>query len=180
MNKLLQRLHKQRDQRHAGFTLVELLIAMGVSTVVVMAAANLVIESMQWRASAEELRRKRAEWNLARRFIEAEVTSATRVITDLAAIEIPEECGIDNDEFTHAIVFPLERPMRVKANASLRENFQVLPMAIYGVQNIDDGSAVSGKALVRCGPRINHNNSYGGFYEAELCTDGLDLSLIHI
>ena len=174
MNKLLQRLHKHQDQRQAGLTLVELLIAMSVSSVVVIAATNLVIQSMQWRANAEELRRKRSEWNLARRFVEEEVTSSTRVITDLAAIEIPEECGIENDEFTHAIVFPLERPMRVKADSSLRENFQVLPTAIYGVQNIDDGSVVSGNALVRCGPRINHGSSYGGFYEAELCADGQD------
>ena len=174
MNRLLQRLKQRRAQRNAGLTLVELLIAMGVSTIVVMVAANLVIQSMQSRASAEELRRKRAEWNLARRFVEAEVTSATRVITDVAAIEIPEECGIEDDEFTHAIVFPLERPMRVRADTSLRENYQVLPTAIYGVQNIDDGSVINGKALVRCGPRINHDNSYGGFYEAELCADGQD------
>ena len=174
MNRLLRRLKQRRAQQHAGLTLVELLIAMGVSTVVVMVAANLVIQSMQSRASAEELRRKRAEWNLARRFVEAEVTSATRVITDVAAIEIPEECGIEDDEFTHAIVFPLERPMRVQADTSLRENYQVLPTAIYGVQTIDDGSVINGKALVRCGPRINHDNSYGGFYEAELCSDGQD------
>ena len=174
MNKLPEGLQKHRAQQHAGLTLVELLITLGVSTVVVMVAANLVIQSMQSRTSAEELRRKRAEWNLARRFIEAEVTSATRVITELAAVEIPEECGIENDEFTHAIVFPLERPMRVKANASLRENFQILPAAIYGVKSINDGSVINGKALVRCGPRINHDNSYGGFYEADLCADGKD------
>ena len=174
MNRLLRRLKQRRAQQHAGLTLVELLIAMGVSTVVVMVAANLVIQSMQSRASAEEVRRKRAEWNLARRFVEAEVTSATRVITDVAAIEIPEECGIDEGEFTHAIVFPLERPMRVRADTSIRENYQVLPTAIYGVQTIDDGSVIDGKALVRCGPRINHGNSYGGFYEAELCADGQD------
>ena len=176
MNRLLRRrqLKQRRAQRNAGLTLVELLIAMGVSTVVVMVAANLVIQSMQSRASAEELRRKRAEWNLARRFVEAEVTSATRVITDVAAIEIPAECGIEDDEFTHAIVFPLERPMRVQTDTSLRENYQILPTAIYGVQTIDDGSVINGKALVRCGPRINHDNSYGGFYEAELCADGQD------
>ena len=176
MNRLLRRrqLKQRRAQRNAGLTLVELLIAMGVSTVVVMVAANLVIQSMQSRASAEELRRKRAEWNLARRFVEAEVTSATRVITDVAAVEIPAECGIEDDEFTHAIVFPLERPMRVQTDTSLRENYQILPTAIYGVQTIDDGSVINGKALVRCGPRINHDNSYGGFYEAELCADGQD------
>jgi len=174
VNKLLQQLKKQQDRRQAGLTLVELLIAMGVSTVVVMVAATLVTQSMQSRASSEELRRKRAEWNLARRFVESEVTSATRVITDVAAIEIPEECGIEDNEFTHAIVFPLERPMRVRADSSLRENYQVLPTAIYGVQTIDDGSVINGKALVRCGPRINHDNSYGGFYEAELCADGQD------
>ena len=93
---------------------------MGISTVVVMVAANLVMQSMQSRANAEELRRKRAEWNLARRFVEAEVSSATRIITDSAAINIPEECGISDDEFTHAIVFPLERPMRVRADSSER------------------------------------------------------------
>ena len=174
MNKPLRGLNKYRAQQQLGLTLVELLIALSVSTVVVMGAANLVIQTMQARSSAEELRRKRAEWNLARRFIEAEVSSATRVITDVAAIEIPEECGIEDDEFTHAIVFPLERPMRVRADTSLRENYQVLPTAIYGVQNIDDGSVINGKALVRCGPRINHDNSYGGFYEAELCADGQD------
>jgi len=174
VNRLLRRLKQRKAKGNAGLTLVELLIAMGVSTVVVMVAANLVIQSMQSRASAEELRRKRAEWNLARRFVEAEITSATRVITDVSAIEIPEECGIEEDEFTHAIVFPLERPMRVRADTSIRENYQVLPSAIYGVQTIDDGSVINGKALVRCGPRINHDNSYGGFYEAELCADGQD------
>ncbi len=171
MNNLLRRLRKCRPQQEAGLTLVELLVSIGVSTVVVMVAANMVTESMKWRSKSEELRRKRAEWNLARRFIEMEVTSATRVITDVAAIDIPDECGIEDDEFTHAIVFPLERPMRVRADASLRENFPVLPAAIYGVQTIDDGSFVSGNALVRCGPRINHDTSYAGFYEAELCAD---------
>ena len=174
MNRLLRRLKKRKAQQHAGLTLIELLIAMGVSTVVVMVAASFVIQTMESRISAEELRRKRAEWNLARRFVEAEVTSATRIITDVSAIEIPEECGIDDDEFTHAIVFPLERPMRVRADTALRENFQALPMAVYGVQTIDDGSVINGKALVRCGPRINHDNSYGGFYEAELCAEGTD------
>ena len=174
MNRLLKRPIKRRAQRHAGLTLVELLIAMSVSTVVVMMATDLVIQSMQSRTNAEELRRKRVEWNLARRFVEAEVTSATRVITNVSDIEIPRECGIEADEFTHAIVFPLERPMRVRDDASLRENFQVLPMAIYGVQTIDDGSVINGEALVRCGPRINHDNNYGGFYEAELCADGQD------
>ena len=94
---------------------------MGMSTVVVMVAANLVIQSMQSRAKRRRTGRKRAEWNLARRFVEAEVTSATRVITDVAAIEIPKECGIESGEFTHAIVFPLERPMRVRAELSQGE-----------------------------------------------------------
>ena len=172
MNRLLQQVLKQRANRHAGLTLVELLIAMSMSTVVVVVASNLVNESMEWRSRTEELRRKRTEWNLARQFIETEVTSGTRVITNGDAIEIPEECGINNDEFTHAIVFPLERPMRVRNDASLRENFQVLPPAIYGV--IDDDPMMNGNALVRCGPRINHDNNYGGFYEAELCADGRD------
>ena len=46
-------------------------------------------------------------------------------------------------------------------------------MAVYGVQTIDDGSVIN-QSLVRCGPRINHDNSYGGFYEAELCAEGTD------
>ena len=175
MNRLIkQRIKQKRSHQQAGLTLVELLVAMGISTVVVMMAANLVVQSMQSRANAEELRRKRAEWNLARRFIEAEVSSATRIITDSAAINIPEECGINDDEFTHAIVFPLERPMRIRADSSKRENFKVLPAAIYGIKDIDDGSAISGNALVRCGPRINHDESYGGFYEADLCPDSKD------
>ena len=174
MNKPLRGLKKQRVKQQLGLTLVELLISLSVSTVVVMVAANLVIQTMQARSSAEELRRKRAEWNLARRFVEAEITSGTRVITDIDALEIPEECGIENDEFTHAIEFPLERPMRVQAESSLQENYKVVPPAIYGVQNIEDGSVINGRALVRCGPRINHDNNYGGFYEAELCADDKD------
>ena len=163
MIRLTKSRKKNGSQRHAGLTLVELLISIAVSSVVLMVAAGLVIESMEWRTKVEEQRRKRAEWNLARRFVEAEVTSATRVITDVGAIEIPEECGIDDDEFTHAIVFPLERPMRIRADYSLSENFKILPTAIYGVQTIDDGSVISGNALVRCGPRINHGSNYGGF-----------------
>ena len=58
MNTLLKRTNKRKTNLHAGLTLVELLIAMSLSTVVVLGAANLVIESMQSRASAEELRRK--------------------------------------------------------------------------------------------------------------------------
>ena len=174
MIRLLRRIKRRRNQLQAGFTLVELLVAMSMSTVVVMVAANLVIESMEWRSKIQELRRKRAEWNLARRFVEAEITSGTRVITDIDALEIPEECGIENDEFTHAIEFPLERPMRVQAESSLQENYKVVPPAIYGVQNIEDGSVINGRALVRCGPRINHDNNYGGFYEAELCADDKD------
>ena len=99
MNKLIKhRINRKRSHQQAGLTLVELLVAMGISTVVVMVAANLVVQSMQSRANAEELRRKRAEWNLARRFVEAEVSSATRIITDSAAINIPEECGISDDD----------------------------------------------------------------------------------
>ena len=89
MNRLLQQALKQRANRHAGLTLVELLIAMSMSTVVVVVASNLVNESMEWRSRTEELHRKRTEWNLARQFIETEVTSGTRVITDGDAIEIP-------------------------------------------------------------------------------------------
>ena len=57
MNNLLQQALKQRTNRHAGLTLVELLIAMSMSTVVVVAASNLANESMEWRSRTEELRR---------------------------------------------------------------------------------------------------------------------------
>ena len=48
MIRLTKSRKKNRTQRHAGLTLVELLISMAVSTVVVMVAAGLVIESMEW------------------------------------------------------------------------------------------------------------------------------------
>ena len=147
---------------------------MCVSTVVVMVAANLVIQSMQVESQRRRAAPQAAEWNLARRFVEAEVTSATRVITDVAAIEIPEECGI---EATNS-------PMRLFSRWSGRcgcgmmhpsgKTFRSCLQPSMEFRTIDDGSMISGKALVRCGPRINHDNSYGGFYEAELCTDGQD------
>ena len=40
-----------------------------------------------------------------RRFYRGRSQLCQRVITDVAAIEIPEECSIESDEFTHAIVF---------------------------------------------------------------------------
>ena len=153
-----------------GMTLVELLIAMGISSILVIAGINVITNAMQARTSAEEIKRKRTEWNLAKDFIEAEVALATRVIVDNKKINIPEECGIKADEFTHAVVFPLERARHERK----LDNSQVLPAAIYGVQSITDGSAISGNALVRCGPRINHNLSYGGFYQTDLCSSGQD------
>ena len=54
MNRLLEKLKKRKSQRHAGLTLIELLIAMGVSTVVVMVAASFVIQTMESGISAEE------------------------------------------------------------------------------------------------------------------------------
>ena len=106
-----------------GFTLVELLIGMVVGLIVVGSAGNMVVNTVESRSNAAELRRKREEWRLATNFIEAEVALAERVITNSEAINIPSECGISNSEFSHAVVFPLERPweLAMKTARSYRQ-----------------------------------------------------------
>ena len=150
-----------------GFTLVELLIGMVVGLIVVGSAGNMVVNTVESRSNAAELRRKREEWRLATNFIEAEVALAERVITNSEAINIPSECGISSSEFSHAVLFPLERPMGISD-----ENSQVLPPAIYGIQSIRDGSALNGEALVRCGPQVNDGDQNRGFYTADICPEG--------
>jgi prepilin-type N-terminal cleavage/methylation domain-containing protein len=163
----MKHLKVDNPKRTTGFTLVELLIGMVIGLIVVGSAGSLLVNTVESRGNAAELRRKREEWKLATNFIEAEVALAERVITNAEAINIPSECGISTTEFTHAVVFPLERPMGVSD-----ENSQVLPSAIYAIQNISDGSAMAGQALVRCGPRINDGDSNRGFYTAEICPKG--------
>ncbi len=150
-----------------GFTLVELLIGMVIGLIVVGSAGNLVVNTVESRSNAEELRRKRDEWKLATNFIEAEIALAERVVTSSDAINIPSECGISSSEFSHAVVFPLERPMGISD-----ENSKVLPPAIYAIQSIQDGSAIAGRALVRCGPQVNDGEQNRGFYTADICASG--------
>ena len=151
----------------SGFTLVELLIGMVIGLIVVGSAGNLVIHTVHSRSHAEELRRKRDEWKLATNFIESEIALAEQVVTNPEGINIPNACGIESNEFSHAVVFPLERPMGVND-----ANSQVLPAAIYAIQSIQDGSALAGQALVRCGPQINDGDQNRGFYTAEICPKG--------
>ena len=150
-----------------GFTLVELLIGMVIGLIVVGSAGNLVINTVESRSHAEELRRKRDEWKLATTFIESEIALAEQVVTNPEGINIPNACGIESNEFSHAVVFPLERPMGVND-----ANSQVLPAAIYAIQSIQDGSALAGQALVRCGPQINDGDQNRGFYTAAICPKG--------
>ena len=154
-------------KRESGFTLVELLVGMIIGLIVVSSAGNLIVNTVKSRSNAEELRRKRDEWKLATNFIEAEIALAGQVITNSDEIDIPSECGILSREFSHAVVFPLERPMGIDD-----ENSQVLAPAIYAIQSIKDGSAIAGQALVRCGPQVNDGEKNRGFYTSEICAKG--------
>lgn len=158
-----RREQRRRPTPQAGFTLVELLVAMAIGAVLIAIAGNFVVDIVTAGGNAESLRRKRVEWQRTVAFIEAEVALADQVITASDGINIPKVCGISTNDFSHAVVFPMERPM-----GSDIANTGVVPAAVYGVQTINDGSWQNGYALVRCGPSIRDD----GYYDTALCRTG--------
>ena len=147
--------------------MVELLIAIVIGGIITTSAVSLLVDVVASRSKAENLRRTREEWRIATHFIESEIALAEEIITDPESISIPAECGINNTQFTHAIIFPLIRPM-----GSSAENSAVVPPAIYGVQPMNTEASQSGQVLVRCGPSIQDGEHNAGFYSSSICRNG--------
>lgn len=150
-----------------GFTLIELLIAISIGSIVTLLAASLLSNVVVSRFDAEEMRRKRTEWGLAKSFIDSEISLATRIVTSSKQISIPDECGIEASEFSHGIFFPLDSPMN-------SDNAGLIPPAIYGVKENSGDSGAAGKILVRCGPRISSTGDDAGYYRSSICSKDQD------
>lgn len=129
-----------------GFTLVELLVAATVGTLVAAAAGDLMLSNTRSGAGLEATQRLRTDWSRVSHFIESEVALSERVITNASLLNLAQ-CSptISTTEFR----FGLE----------VRRD---LPPAIYFVKsNAANGLEWNGdSSLWRCGPSIDENGEY--------------------
>ena len=132
--------------RDAGFTLVELLVAASVGSIVALAASYSMLSNMRSGAALEATQRLRTDWSRVSHFIESEVALSERVITNASLLNLAQ-CNptITATEFA----FGLE----------VRRD---LPPAIYFVRdNATNSLEWNGdSSLWRCGPSINENGEY--------------------
>jgi len=132
--------------RDAGFTLVELLVAASVGSIVALAASDLMLSNMRSGAALEATQRLRTDWSRVSHFIESEVALSERVITNASLLNLAQ-CNptITATEFA----FGLE----------VRRD---LPPAIYFVRdNATNSLEWNGdSSLWRCGPSIDVNGEY--------------------
>ena len=130
-----------------GFTLVELLIATTLGTVVAVAAGELTLSSLRSGAGLENIQRLRTDWDRTSHFIESEVAMSERVVTDPSKLNLALcNSNITDTEFA----FGLE----IKRS---------LPPAIYFVRNnvqADNLKWAGDSSLWRCGPDFDANGEY--------------------
>ena len=137
---------KHQPRPSQGFTLVELLVAAAVGTVVAAAAGDLMLSNMRSGAALEATQRLRTDWSRTSHFIESEVALSERVITDASLLNLAQcTTSISAAEF--------------KFGLEVRRD---LPPAIYFVKsNAADSLEWTGdSSLWRCGPNINENGEY--------------------
>lgn len=137
---------KHQPRPSQGFTLVELLVAAAVGTVVAAAAGDLMLSNMRSGAALEATQRLRTDWSRTSHFIESEVALSERVITDASRLNLAQcTTSISAAEF--------------KFGLEVRRD---LPPAIYFVKsNAADSLEWNGdSSLWRCGPNINENGEY--------------------
>lgn len=137
---------KHQPRPSQGFTLVELLVAAAVGTVVAAAAGDLMLSNMRSGAALEATQRLRTDWSRTSHFIESEVALSERVITDASRLNLAQcTTSISAAEF--------------KFGLEVRRD---LPPALYFVKsNAADSLEWNGdSSLWRCGPSINENGEY--------------------
>ena len=137
---------KHQPRPSQGFTLVELLVAAAVGTVVAAAAGDLLLSNMRSGAALEATQRLRTDWSRTSHFIESEVALSERVITDASLLNLAQcTTTISAAEF--------------KFGLEVRRD---LPPAIYFVKsNAANSLEWNGdRSLWRCGPSINENGEY--------------------
>ena len=129
-----------------GFTLVELLIAAAVGTLVAATASQLMLSNTRSGAALEATQRLRTDWSRVSHFIESEVALSERVITNASLLNLAQcNPSITATEF----VFGLE------VRRDLRP-------AIYFVRhNATNSLEWNGdSSLWRCGPSIDEDGEY--------------------
>jgi hypothetical protein len=148
------------NRRHQaeGFTLAELLIAGLISSLLVLAAGQIMLGQMRTDERMEAAERLKSEWSRSSSFIESEAALSQQVITDASKVNIPSSCNFQTGQFRAAL--------------DLRRD---LPLVIYGVKPSESGSLPS-HALWRCGPVITAEGRYDSSQPIQLAllVDGLD------
>jgi hypothetical protein len=148
------------NRRHQaeGFTLAELLIAGLISSLLVLAAGQIMLGQMRTDERMEAAERLKSEWSRSSSFIESEAALSQQVITDTSKVNMPSSCNFQTGQFRAAL--------------DLRRD---LPLVIYGVKPSESGSLPS-HALWRCGPVITAEGRYDSSQPIQLAllVDGLD------
>ena len=148
------------NRRHQaeGFTLAELLIAGLISSLLVLAAGQIMLGQLRTDERMEAAERLKSEWSRSSSFIESEAALSQQVITDARKVNIPSSCNFQTGQFRAAL--------------DLRRD---LPLVIYGVKPSESGSLPS-HALWRCGPVITAEGRYDSSQPIQLAllVDGLD------
>jgi prepilin-type N-terminal cleavage/methylation domain-containing protein len=162
---------KNQSQASNGFTLVELLVAATVGTLVAALAGDLMLSNTRSGAALEATQRLRTDWSRVSHFIESEVALSERVITDASLLNLARcSSNISATEFA----FGLE----------VRRD---LPPAIYFVRdNATNTIEWNGdSSLWRCGPSIDVNGEYtdvitgnsSSLLTAQRLVDGLNINV---
>jgi hypothetical protein len=148
------------NRRHQaeGFTLAELLIAGLISSLLVLAAGQIMLGQLRTDERMEAAERLKSEWSRSSSFIESEAALSQQVITDTSKVNMPSSCNFQTGQFRAAL--------------DLRRD---LPLVIYGVKPSESGSLPS-HALWRCGPVITAEGRYDSSQPIQLAllVDGLD------
>jgi hypothetical protein len=148
------------NRRHQaeGFTLAELLIAGLISSLLVLAAGQIMLGQLRTDERMEAAERLKSEWSRSSSFIESEAALSQQVITDASKVNMPSSCNFQTGQFRAAL--------------DLRRD---LPLVIYGVKPSESGSLPS-HALWRCGPVITAEGRYDSSQPIQLAllVDGLD------
>ena len=130
----------------AGFTLVELLVATVMGSLLTMATSDLLLSHMRSSARLEGTQRMRQDWSRVTHFIESEVALSERVISDPTRINL-QQCStpINTEDFRFAL--------------EIRRD---LPLSIYYIaSNPNPSITLNGdRSLYRCGPGIDRNGNY--------------------
>ena len=164
--------------KNPGFTLPELVVAVGIGTIISFVTGSVLLDGVKSSARGEAIQRLREDWNRTIMLVESEISISNEVQSNnlnLSAIET-QDCPL------------LSQKSRLKMRIRLPGN---LPDIIYGVQPISNlpsdqanqwiGDEQSG-VLIRCGPQLTISPTGSGDYlettpyQQSIILDDLDLS----